>query len=503
MSSRDADSSRERELNSQIQYRLIERIAETGDQYRELIEGLREIVFCSDAGGQIQFLNRAWTQALGYDVDFSIGRNSAEFVVPQHRSRFLSLVAALHYGENLQYGEVFEFMASNGERRLLSIVGRGQRNGQAAGLLRDITDDEHARVRLDAARDALKKIEQQLEYQRRHTSMILEGVADGVLLVDSDQRTYYANSAARSMLGLQSSSAPDIDFPLRSILERGGLGRALLGGEELKGGDFVLEGDESVVVHLSISPTLDEQGAVSGQMIVFRDVTKEREIERMKSDFVASCSHELRTPLTSILGFARRMSENRDLSDAKREQCVEIILAQSGRLQALITGLLDLSRIDSGEFGITPTNVDLPLLLSRCVDEARGNADEVGVRLCLKMDLEGDGVIIDEEMTGIAIRNLLSNAVKFSASGQTVSLNAVRRKGLLRISVQDDGLGIPADRLTQIFERFYRVPRPGLEIAGTGFGLTIVREIAERQSGAVHVTSRLGEGSTFTLQLPV
>ena len=507
MSHREDNDLRGRELSSQIQYRLLEKLAEAGKQYREMIESLREVVFCADVDGRILFLNKAWRDILGYAVEDSMGRNAVEFVVPQDRFRILELVAALHSGADLQYGEVFGFVSADGEVRRLAISGRGRRSEHAVGLLHDITDDERVRVQLDAATDALKEREQQLNFQRRHTSLILEGVTDGIVLVDAAERVYFANLAARTMLGLGAASGRPTSVPLREVLEQGGLADATLRGqgrvEDLNDREWALERDNVLVLHLSTNSTLDEQGRLAGHMLILRDVTREREIERMKSDFVASCSHELRTPLTSILGFARRLAENPTLSDSKREQCLDIILAQSVRLQSLITGLLDLSRIDSGEFGIVPSNIDLPGFLEQCVEEARATSAEAGIGIVVELALDQEFAVLDEQMTALALQNLLSNAIKFSARGQTVALSADRKNGDLKITVRDQGIGIPKEHLPHIFERFYRVPRPSREIAGTGFGLAIVREVAERQGGSVHVQSKPGQGSTFTLHFKV
>ncbi len=505
MSSAEDNGFRQRELVAQIQHRLLERLAETGAQYQGMIEGLREVVLCANASGQLLFLNTAWSRILGHDVDESLGQNIEEFVIPDDVTRIHQLVVALERDEDFEFGEVYSFISVSGQIKRLMVAGRGHRGDNAIVTFRDVTDNERLRGALSAATVALRKQVELLAEQRRHTSLTLEGVSDGILLVDKKNRVYFANHAAREMLSLENGGQEQGGIRLEEVLRGAGLTEALLQcagrASELVDRDWVLGNEGAVVLHVSTTRTLDEAGCEAGHIITLRDVTKERGVDRMKSDFVASCSHELRTPLTSIMGFAQRLASNADLSPDQRDQCLEVILSQSERLRSLIDGLLDLSRIDSGEFGINPTIVRVGDMLIGCLEDVETFSATAGVQIGLEMNLDQTTAVLDSKLTALAVDNLLRNAIKFSDSGQSVLLRASREGGELLLSVRDEGMGIPEEHLGQIFDRFFRVPRPDKEIQGTGFGLAIVREVAERHGGHVSVKSKPYCGSTFTLHL--
>ncbi|MBL4771916.1 MAG: PAS domain S-box protein [Planctomycetes bacterium] len=505
MTGREESEIRQRELVAQIQHRLLEKLAETGAQYRGMIESLREVVLCADITGKLLFLNMAWSQILGHDVAESIGKNIAEFVVPADGARMLKLVTALEADEEFQFGEVYSLVSASGQIKRLLVAGRGRRGAHAIAIFRDVTDDERIRGELSAATVALREQGELLAEQRRHTSLTLEGVSDGIILVDKKDRVYFANLAARGMLGLDNYGQDHGGTQLSDVLAGAGLQETLLlcGGRAsgLVDRDWVLGNDGAVVLNVKTTRTLDEEGGVAGHVITLRDVTREREMDRMKSDFVASCSHELRTPLTSIMGFSQRLVSNPGLSTEQRTQCLGIILEQSERLKSLIDGLLDLSRIDSGEFGIKPKIVKVGDMLVGCLQAVETFGLSAGVKVGLEVNIMQTTAVLDEKLTALAVDNLLRNAIKFSQPGQSVLLSVSRKGGELLLAVRDEGMGIAKEHLERIFDRFYRVPMPDKEIPGTGFGLAIVREVAERHGGYVGVQSKPEYGSTFTLHL--
>jgi signal transduction histidine kinase len=238
--------------------------------------------------------------------------------------------------------------------------------------------------------------------------------------------------------------------------------------------------------------------------LLWRDVRREVHAAALRSRFVSSVSHELKTPLTSIRMFAEMLAMGHAQDPERRDAYLELIVAESGRLTRLINNVLDFARIDEGRRGYRKE----PVRLDDVVREAaRTMAYPVAQReVALRIDADAalPPVSADRDALLQAILNLLSNAVKFSGPGGEVDLRLLRRNGEAWIEVEDRGMGIePADR-ERIFEEFYRSPAADREgIAGAGLGLPLVAHVARGHGGSVDVRSEPGQGSTFTLRLPL
>ena len=259
----------------------------------------------------------------------------------------------------------------------------------------------------------------------------------------------------------------------------------------------------TVAVETVASFVLDETGSPVAVQGTTRDITERVEVERMKSQFVASVSHELRTPLTSIMGFARTLLSRPDLAEEERQEFMGIIHTQSERLHHLIEDILEISRIESGEHGLRIERVDLPGIAGAVMVGLRTKAETGGVDLSWTPPerphpaMSGDAA----RMRSI-VENLTDNAIKFTPEGGTVEVQLEAGDAAWELTVRDSGLGIPSDQLERVFERFHRVARPGLEIPGTGLGLAIVREIVHAHGGTISVSSTPGEGTCFRVTLP-
>ena len=242
-----------------------------------------------------------------------------------------------------------------------------------------------------------------------------------------------------------------------------------------------------------------------------RDITLRKEHElrisenlRLKNDFISSVSHELRTPLFSIQGFSSTLLKQGDTLDAAtRTEFTSIIHDESLRLSSLIEDLLTISRIESGKAKYKTECISPVGVAAAAVDVMRRTAHERQLELLEEYPGEELLIAFDRDSLKQIVMNLLGNALKFTEAGGRVQVRVKARDEHVRIEVQDDGIGIPADELGKIFEKFYRVERAESRIEGTGLGLAIVREIAEGQGGRVEVQSEPGSGSLFTLVLPL
>jgi signal transduction histidine kinase len=220
-----------------------------------------------------------------------------------------------------------------------------------------------------------------------------------------------------------------------------------------------------------------------------------------KSRFLASMSHELRTPLNAIIGFAEVMRG--PLPDAERQRYLAYLSNAARSLLSLINDILDMSKIEAGEMMVTPRRTRLLPIIEDSVRSVEAFARDAGVTITLGADGIQE-VIADPDRTIQVLVNLLSNAVKHAPSGSTVEVTAAREGSLAAIAVRDHGPGIPAHKIGFIFEPFTQLDSSDTRrIAGTGLGLTIARALAEKQGGTIRVSSREGQGATFTLTMPI
>ena len=241
-----------------------------------------------------------------------------------------------------------------------------------------------------------------------------------------------------------------------------------------------------------------------GTVYALRDLTEERGIEKLKSEFVATVSHELRTPLAAVYGAAVTLRrQDVELDDDHRRRLLAVIAGESDRLARIVDQVLAASRLDSGSFAFAVEQCDPGPPALEVVEAARAHAPP-GVRIELAAGDDLPPVAADPDMLRQVLANLVENAVKYSPSGGRVHLSLWRHEGRVLFAVRDEGLGIPLREQERIFEKFFRLdPNLTRGVGGTGLGLYICRELVRRMGGRIWVASREGEGSTFFFELPV
>ena len=352
-----------------------------------------------------------------------------------------------------------------------------------------------------AARDNAEQY-QSVWHEQQRSEAILENVADGIVAVDRDGRVVLWNPAAEHITGVPGSEALG-----RTPLQV--LGRSLESGEgaleEVSRLVSIRRGADDAWLSLSEAVMTDPAGAVAGRIFAFRDISGERAVEQMKSDFVSTVSHELRTPLTSIYGFAETLLRQDVLfGEAERETFLRYIASESERLTSIVDRLLSVAQLDTGAISVQIAETDVSAVVSEVVQALQLSLGDNGHRFVISLPDERLAAEADRDKLGQVLSHLLENAVRYSPAGGTVTVGARRADGAVEVRVEDEGMGIPRAEQERIFSKFYR----GEASAGTvgagaaGLGLFLAKGLVTAMGGRIRVDSDEGHGATFVVELP-
>jgi two-component system phosphate regulon sensor histidine kinase PhoR len=337
-------------------------------------------------------------------------------------------------------------------------------------------------------------------------------MVEGVLAVDSRQHLISLNQAAARLLGVDTERAlgRTLQEIVRSASLQGLVGEVLSGGQPAEDDIVLKEGPEERLLHVSATVLHDVGGGDAAGpeisvLLAIHDVTRLRELENTRRDFVANVSHELKTPITSIKGFVETLLDGamHDPDDAQR--FLQIVAAQADRLNEIIEDLLTLSRLerDAEQVSISLQPRRIRDVLQAALGVCQRKASQGNVRVELTCDDQLHAPV-NAALLEQAVVNLVDNAIKYSPEGDCVRLEATRTESEVVIRVCDHGAGIEREHQPRLFERFYRVDKArSRELGGTGLGLAIVKHIAQAHGGWATVDSTPGEGSTFALHLPL
>jgi two-component system, OmpR family, phosphate regulon sensor histidine kinase PhoR len=351
--------------------------------------------------------------------------------------------------------------------------------------------------------ERLEAREAQLRENRERLATVLEGMVEGVIALDDRERIVLANGAAGRLLSFTPAEAEG--RPLLEVVRNHSIHKAQADSQSVEGSRRIeVElGDETNRV-LGVNSTFLSGESSTHCILVLQDVTDLRRLESMRQEFVANVSHELKTPLSSIKAYTETLLAGAIDDQQNNTRFVRRIEEQAERLHELILDMLSLARIESGRQAFDITSVNIRRLVESCLLECEAAADSNGIQLTTDEATPDLHVRADEEGVRQILNNLIDNAIKHTPEGGEVAVRLSQEETMVVIEVRDTGLGIAAEHLPRVFERFYRVDKArSRELGGTGLGLSIVKHLTHSFDGTVEVTSQLGKGSTFVVKLPL
>lgn len=407
--------------------------------------------------------------------------------------------------------------------RVLESAARSRRSGKPARvertppLLQSLASVIHEC--LDSSEKALAEMagqvrELELQFrivtaERQHAQAIIYSISDAVLVTNNFDELLLANDAAARTLGFELNECRR--RPLEQVVADAmvvSLIREMRQSHSTNGRRIVEhtvktpDGERNLKITLSCVPA--HPGESSGVVAVLHDMTREKEVARMKSDFVSHVSHELRTPLASIKAYVEMLVDGEAHDDKTRQEFYEVIQNESNRLSRLIDDILNISRIESGMVKINKQPTSLMVIIKQALEVIVPQAKSKRIVLDEQLEPAFYQTVGDRDMLYQAVMNLLSNAIKYTPEGGRITVRTVADEPNRRVSfrVSDTGVGIPAKDLPFVFDKFFRVDANNRMAKGTGLGLSLVKNIIETvHRGQVFVESTVGQGSTFGFTL--
>lgn len=365
----------------------------------------------------------------------------------------------------------------------------------------------------DEIEDLSKAINQILEQIRSRMAEVMSNKSrfeavllsmfEGVMVVDHSGQILLINQTLKDLLHVKGEAIGHKPLEvIRNVEIQEIIDKVLKKKSGVESQELMVLVPEEKILFIHATPVQRDQRN-EGAVLVFHDITDLRRLEKIRQDFVANVSHELRTPVATLKGYTETLLDGAIDDKANAKDFLKIMHADADRLAKLVNDLLDLARIESGKIKMSFEPHHLEDILDRVLLILQPQAKEKAVKLLKQLPKDLPQVNVDETSIAQALLNLIENAIKYNREGGSVTIAAAEKGSWIEVQIIDTGLGINAQDIPRIFERFYRVDRArSRELGGTGLGLSIVKHIAHAHGTEVHVESQLGVGSVFSLSLP-
>jgi PAS domain S-box-containing protein len=476
------------------------RLRASEGKHRRLVEGLPLAVYVETEEDGLTYVGPQIESIIGYPPAAWLGSESLWRQILHDEDREQVLAA---YSEAVAarapFSREYRLVGPDGRitwvRDSSTLVDNGERSHRQ-GFIVDITQ--------------LKRAEKELERNAILLSGLIDATVDGICLTDEKGEILIANRPLRRLVrGLEMPNEGPIHERLLAIADRTTeperYAQRML---ELADDPFTPSFDEFEVASEGrdfqgfTAPVVGDDDEYLGRVWTLRDVTEQRQLDRLRDTLIATVSHELRTPLTSIIGYLELLGTGPEQLNAEDAGYVEVVARNALRLRHMVEDLLFLAQLDAGGFSLDFGEANLVELASEAIEAARPAAEAKKLQLTLEHD-QPPVVRADRNRLGQALDNLISNAIKFTPEGGTVKVRIEDLATTCSLQVTDTGCGIPVSEQPRLFERFFRSATAGAgNVPGTGLGLTITKTIIESHGGSIDYDSTDGKGTTFTISLP-
>jgi PAS domain S-box-containing protein len=384
------------------------------------------------------------------------------------------------------------------------IILRIRERAKTKDIERKVKELEEMRKALMNILEDVEEERKKAEEEKNKTLAIINNLADGLLVFDKEGKVSLINPQAEKFFGVKEKEVVG-----KSILELNQFDNfrpivEMVGSEikEMFRKEVFIK--ENLVLEVTTLPMVRE-GEKFGTLMILHDVTREKEIERMKSEFVSISAHQLRTPLSAIK-WTLRMFLDGDLGEITKEQreFLERIYKSNERMISLINDLLNVTRIEEGRYVYKPTPVDVAQICQSTIELYKEEIERKNLELIFKKPQELPKVMADVEKISLAIQNLLENAIRYTLPGGKVEIVLEKKENEIQFLIKDTGIGIPKDQQGRVFTKFFRAPNAmKIDTQGSGLGLFITKNIIEAHGGKIWFESEEGKGTTFYFTLPI
>jgi len=511
-SNRDMTSQKEAEKNVILKNKQLQQSLK---EQQNLIETVNVPIFGIGVDGRVNEWNQTAERITGFIRNDVIGRDLvAEFITEKYKRSVQDVLDKAIRGEETSS---YEFQLYTKDNRYLMVLlnasSRRNHDGNVVGVLcmgHDITEIDIYRSQMESmVEERTRELKRSLEDTEKAMDRIdgiLKSVADGLIVTDNFNKVVLMNRSAEDILNVRLSDVigRSIDFAIREETLREKVKDTLQNQKisyEFDFEQFTTESENIRIMRARTSVIYDKTGDTAGIVTIIHDVTQDREIDRMKTEFISTAAHELRTPLTSIQGFSEILLTRDNIASESKVKYLTYINKQAMGLAEIINDLLDISRIESGRgFSLDKSECSVGQVIKDVVPCFMDNNSKHTFEILIPD--ESIKIIIDRDKMSQMFKNLLSNSVKYSPDGGIIRIIGRLKENEYHVTVEDEGIGMTSEQLEKVFEKFYRADASTTAVEGTGLGMTIVKYIVEAHGGTISIESQFGRGTSVNVILP-